>query len=202
MCRSASQWGTQFPQLEPQPRWGWPVKAGSPLHPRLPSATFANTDRRPRSADRARGRNSDGRVGEPHPDLDRPGRAAPGARRSIVQAATLDEIKRLGGDVAKVTLDWRRLAPAARASPQASWATTRRSTRPRAGCRTTLVRAAQARGMRVMFLIGGHAPDWASGKGRSGTVRPIPPSSAVSRRPWAPATRATTCRRRRRPAAT
>jgi hypothetical protein len=93
----------------------------------------------------------------------------------IVQAATLDEIRRLGGDVAKVTVDWRRIAPGGVRKPAGfvgddpgqyaaeNWVPY-----------DNLVRAAQARGLRVMFLIGGHAPDWASGKGRSGTVRPDP----------------------------
>ncbi len=93
----------------------------------------------------------------------------------IVQAATLDEIKRLGGDVAKVTLDWRRLAPGGSRKP-AGFVGDDPAQYAAAGWvpYDNLVRAAQARGLRVMFLIGGHAPDWASGKGRSGTVRPDP----------------------------
>ena len=34
-----------------------------------------------------------------------------------MQAVTLDEIKKLGADVAKVTLDWRRVAPGGSRKP-------------------------------------------------------------------------------------
>jgi hypothetical protein len=93
----------------------------------------------------------------------------------IVQAATLDQVKALGVDVVKVTIDWRRIAPPGSRKPAgftgddpgqyaaANWVPS-----------DDLVRGAAARGLRVMFLIGGHAPDWASGKGRSGTVTPDP----------------------------
>jgi hypothetical protein len=93
----------------------------------------------------------------------------------IVQAATLDQIKSLGVDVVKVTIDWRRIAPPGSRKPAgftgddpgqynaANWVPY-----------DDLVTGAAQRGLRVMFLIGGHAPDWASGKGRSGTVTPDP----------------------------
>jgi hypothetical protein len=93
----------------------------------------------------------------------------------IVQATTLDEIKALGVDVVKVTIDWRRIAPPGTRKP-AGFA----GDDPGQYTATNwepyddLVRGATERGLRVMLLIGGHAPDWASGKGRSGTVTPDP----------------------------
>jgi len=93
----------------------------------------------------------------------------------IVQALTLDQIKGLGVDVVKVTIDWRRIAPPGSRKPAgfvgddpaqynpANWVPY-----------DDLVTGAAQRGLRVMFLIGGHAPDWASGRGRTGTVTPNP----------------------------
>jgi hypothetical protein len=92
-----------------------------------------------------------------------------------VQATALDEIKSLGADVVKVTVNWRTLAPSGSRKPAgfvgddpaayspANWAML-----------DSLVRGAAARGLKVMFLIGGRAPEWASGGGgsRSGAFQP------------------------------
>ncbi len=92
-----------------------------------------------------------------------------------VQAATLDEIKALGAEVVKATMDWRRMAPGGSRKPAgfvgddpAEYSPTNWEPYD------NLVRGAQLRGLRVMLLIGGHAPDWAAGTGRTGTVRPDP----------------------------
>jgi hypothetical protein len=93
----------------------------------------------------------------------------------IVQAATLDQAKSLGAEVVKVTIDWRRIAPPGSSKPAGF-----NGDDPGQYTATNwvpyddLVRGAAARGLRVMFLVGGHAPDWASGSGRTGTVRPDP----------------------------
>ena len=93
----------------------------------------------------------------------------------LVQAVTLDEIKKLGADVVKVTLDWRRVAPGGSRKPAGFLGDDPAQYNPLAWLPyDTLVRAADLRGLRVMFLLGGHAPDWAAGKGRTGTVRPDP----------------------------
>ena len=94
-----------------------------------------------------------------------------------VQAATLDEIKKLGADVVKVTLDWRRIAPSASSDRKPSGFVGDDPAEYAASNwepYDDLVRGAQLRGLRVMLLIGGHAPDWAAGKGRTGTVTPDP----------------------------
>ena len=92
-----------------------------------------------------------------------------------VQNATLDEIKRLGAEVVKVTVDWRALAPGGSRRP-AGFVGDDPAQYPASAWAPydSLVRGAALRGLRVMFLIGGHAPDWASGSGRTGTVRPDP----------------------------
>ena len=85
--------------------------------------------------------------------------------------ATLDEFRRLGADIVKVNLYWDELAPRGRRKPSGfdgsnpasySW-----------GIYDTAVRAILARGMRPYLSVGGHAPDWATGRrGRRGTYRP------------------------------
>ena len=91
------------------------------------------------------------------------------------QARALDEIKSLGAEMVKVTLSWRSIAPGGSHKPTGfvgddpaeysalSWLPY-----------DSLVRGATTRGLKVMFLVGGHAPDWAVGSssGRSGVFRP------------------------------
>jgi hypothetical protein len=91
------------------------------------------------------------------------------------QSQALDEIQRLGADVVKVTVNWRAIAPSGSHKPSgfvgddpaqynpSNWA-----------AYDSLVRGAAARGLRVMFLVGGRAPDWAvaSTKAPAGSYRP------------------------------
>jgi hypothetical protein len=91
------------------------------------------------------------------------------------QAQALDEIKALGADVVKVTVNWRNIAPTGSRKPggfvgddpaeyaAVNWAPF-----------DSLVRGAAARGLRVMFLVGGRAPDWAvsSSKAPAGSYNP------------------------------
>ncbi len=91
------------------------------------------------------------------------------------QSQALDEIKALGADVVKVTVNWRPLAPSGSSKPSGfvgddpaqynavGWAPY-----------DSLVRGAAARGLKVMFLVGGRAPDWAvsSTKEPKGSYRP------------------------------
>ena len=88
--------------------------------------------------------------------------------------AGLDELDRLGVDVVKVMANWRMMAPAGERKPDGfdganpedysadAWAPY-----------DDLVGKARARGMRVLFALGGLAPDWASAKGSiPGSKRP------------------------------
>ena len=90
------------------------------------------------------------------------------------RTAALNEIDGLGVDVLKVTANWRTLAPGGNQKPAgfdgadpadysaAAWAPY-----------DDLIRDAQARGMRVMLMLGALAPDWASGSGGiAGSKRP------------------------------
>jgi hypothetical protein len=91
------------------------------------------------------------------------------------RAEALDEIDGLGVDVVKVLVNWRALAPGGNSRPDDfdgadpgdyegdAWAPY-----------DSLVREARSRGMRVMFQLGGLAPDWAS------TKAPIPGSGRPS----------------------
>lgn len=92
----------------------------------------------------------------------------------LAQNLALDEIKSLGADVVKVTVNWRTIAPAGSHKPAGfvgddpaqyaalNWAPY-----------DSLVRGAAARGLKVMFLVGGRAPDWAAGsKAPAGSYRP------------------------------
>ena len=86
----------------------------------------------------------------------------------------LNEIDSLGVDMVKVSANWRTLAPAGNKKPAGfdgadpadysatAWAPY-----------DDLIRDAQARGMRVMLMVGGLAPDWASQSGSiPGSKRP------------------------------
>jgi hypothetical protein len=91
------------------------------------------------------------------------------------QSAALDEIRSLGAEVVKVTVNWRNIAPGGSRKPSgfsgddpaeysaAAWAPF-----------DSLVRGAALRGLRVMFLVGGRAPQWAvtSTKAPVGSYRP------------------------------
>ena len=92
------------------------------------------------------------------------------------RAEALDEIDALGVDVVKVLVNWRALAPAGNSKPDDfdgadpgdyasdAWAPY-----------DSLVREARERGMRVLFALGGLAPDWASTKAPiAGSGRPSP----------------------------
>ena len=91
-----------------------------------------------------------------------------------VRDATLDELDSLGVDVVKVLANWRMMAPDGERKPDGfdgadpadysadAWAPY-----------DDLVRKAQARGMKVLFALGGLAPDWASASGSiPGSKRP------------------------------
>jgi hypothetical protein len=90
------------------------------------------------------------------------------------RTAGLNELDGLGVDVLKVTANWRTLAPGGNDKPAGfdgadpadysagAWAPY-----------DDLIRDAQARGMRVMLMLGALAPDWASGSGGiPGSKRP------------------------------
>lgn len=90
-----------------------------------------------------------------------------------VRNATLDEMKSLGADVVKITIEWRSLAPDSKpgnpadpaAYPAAKW-------RPY----DEAIQGAQARGLEVFLNVSGPAPDWAvNGKSNPpGVYRPDP----------------------------
>jgi len=92
------------------------------------------------------------------------------------QAAALDEIKSIGAEVVKVTVNWRNLAPGGSRKPAGFVGDNPAEYNPAEWAMyDSLVRGAAARGLRVMFLVGGHAPDWAVGSGsRTGVFRPNP----------------------------
>ena len=91
-----------------------------------------------------------------------------------VRNRTLDELDALGVDVVKVLANWRMMAPGGESKPDGfdgadpadysadAWAPY-----------DAIVREAKARGMRVLFALGGLAPDWASASGSvAGSKRP------------------------------
>ena len=95
------------------------------------------------------------------------------AGNTSVRNATLDEMKSLGADVVKITIEWRNVAPESKpgnpadpaAYPAAKW-------KPY----DEAVQGAQARGLEVFLNVSGPAPDWAvSGKSNpAGVYRPDP----------------------------
>jgi hypothetical protein len=91
-----------------------------------------------------------------------------------VRNRALNELDALGVDVVKVLANWRMMAPAGERKPDGfdgadpedysadAWAPY-----------DAIVREARARGMRVLFALGGLAPDWASRSGSiAGSKRP------------------------------
>ena len=93
------------------------------------------------------------------------------AANTSVRNATLDEMKALGADVVKITVEWRNVAPDSKpgnpadpaAYPAARW-------KPY----DEAIQGAQARGLEVFLNVSGPAPDWAvSGKSNpAGVYRP------------------------------
>jgi len=95
-----------------------------------------------------------------------------------VRTRTLDEIKALGVEIVKVTVNWREIAPGGSSRPTSfdgadpaaypveKWAPY-----------DAVVAGAQARGLEVFMQTGARAPDWASGRpGRCGP-KPCPAGS-------------------------
>jgi hypothetical protein len=86
-------------------------------------------------------------------------------------SATVGEFASLGADIVKINLYWDEVAPQGRSKPSgfdganpASYAW---------GSYDAAVQAILAQGLRPYLSIGGHAPDWATGRrGRKGTNRP------------------------------
>jgi hypothetical protein len=93
------------------------------------------------------------------------------------QSNALDEVKSLGAEVVKVTVNWRNIAPAGSHKPS-GFAGDDPAEYPTAAWTPydSLVRGAALRGLRVMFLVGGRAPAWAvsSTKAPVGSYRPSP----------------------------
>jgi hypothetical protein len=91
------------------------------------------------------------------------------------QSRALDEIRGLGADVVKVTVNWRAIAPSGSHKPGGFVGDEPAQYSPIGwGPYDSLVRGAAARGLKVMFLVGGRAPDWAvsSTKEPAGSYRP------------------------------
>ena len=77
----------------------------------------------------------------------------------------LDEFRALGVDVVKVRAEWRAIAPAGSSKPDGFNAADP-SQYPSENWRPydELVRGSADRGMRVLFMLGGRAPEWADGR--------------------------------------
>jgi hypothetical protein len=90
------------------------------------------------------------------------------------RAEALDELDGLGADVIKVIVHWRSLAPAGENKPDGFDGANPSSYSADAWAPyDALAREAKARGMKVLFALGGLAPDWASGSGGvAGSKRP------------------------------
>src|SRR5919201_1497128 len=95
---------------------------------------------------------------------------------SATRARTLDELQSLGVDIVKVRLDWASIAPGGK-TPPAGFDATNPDAYP-AGAwdpYAEVLAGAQARGMDVLFDLGGRAPLWATGgKHRNATFQPSP----------------------------
>ena len=92
------------------------------------------------------------------------------------RSQVLDEIDGLGVDVVKVLVNWRALAPAGNSKPSGFDGANPASYSADAWAPyDDLVAETRARGMRVLFALGGLAPDWASTKAPiAGSGRPSP----------------------------
>jgi hypothetical protein len=77
----------------------------------------------------------------------------------------LDELKSLGVEIVKARASWRALAPGGKKKPKGFDGSNPASYKASQWAPfDALVRGATARGLRVMFQLGGTAPDWASGR--------------------------------------
>src|SRR2546423_1008639 len=89
------------------------------------------------------------------------------------RAATLDEMKRLGADIVKVRFDWASIAPSGKKKPSGfSGNDPNQYPADHWAAYDDLIRGIVQRGMRPYIMLGGRAPDWASGK--SPVDRPSP----------------------------
>ena len=118
------------------------------------------------------------------PPLPRPARARRPCSRTTascsragtaVRRQTLDEIKALGADAVKFSLEWSSVAPGGATRP-ANFDATNPAAYPQSGWQRydDLIADAQARGLRVMVAIAPPAPGWATKKrgDTSGVDRP------------------------------
>jgi hypothetical protein len=94
-----------------------------------------------------------------------------------VRDQKLDELKALGVDAVKITIEWRDVAPGGASRPSGFDATNPASY-PRAKWAPydAVIAGAKSRGLEVLIMISGPAPDWASAAGSSpaGVERPDP----------------------------
>ena len=90
------------------------------------------------------------------------------------RSKVLAELDGLGVDVVKVMANWRTIAPGGNSKPDGfDGANPEQYSADAWAPYDDIARTAQERGMRVMFLLGGLAPDWASGSGGiAGSRRP------------------------------
>jgi hypothetical protein len=88
-------------------------------------------------------------------------------------SATVSEFASFGADVVKINLYWDDVAPQGRSKPSGFDAANPASYNW--GSYDAAVSAILAQGLRPYISLGGHAPDWATGRrGRRGTNRPDP----------------------------
>jgi hypothetical protein len=92
---------------------------------------------------------------------------------SAMRNATLDEFRDLGVEFVKIRIDWRSLAPSpeAESKPEGFDGSSPSEYGDRFGKYDDAISGIRSRGMQVMVLLGGRAPDWAS-SGGSGKRRP------------------------------
>jgi hypothetical protein len=90
-------------------------------------------------------------------------------RSSAVRFKRLDELKNLGVDIVKVRVNWRGLAPSHRPADGSNPAVYG----DRWGPYDEIVAGAEARGMGILFQVGGSAPEWAT-PGKSAIRNPNP----------------------------
>jgi hypothetical protein len=95
---------------------------------------------------------------------------------SATRTRTLDELHSLGVDIVKVRLDWASIAPAGKTRPSGFDGGNPDSYPSGAwDPYAEIVSGAQARGMNVLFQLGGRAPLWATGgKHKSAVFQPSP----------------------------
>lgn len=97
---------------------------------------------------------------------------------SGVRSQTLDEIQALGVDIVKARISWRDIAPGGATKPAGfEGSNPAEYSAAQWDPFDEIVRGAQARGMGVLLLLGGRAPDWAT-SGRSSTPGVSRPDAA------------------------